>query len=231
MRELLSTFLALVLPLPERQRYEREVSADIPFWSLLLGLLEIFAAFFVLVDDYFATMTNIMAQTGAVMGDAANSANFDERLAFHWLGALNAVLWFFQPFTLFFFLVFATGVLRIASFISSRDALGEPLAVLVLRLSQAIGNRYAETKVQVSLGPERPDRFLPGEAGDRILLSARERFDWQAGFSVDLDGEIFQIVSGGLNCPEGEDKKVWIYHLRRQPEGQLIRRLLPYEPR
>lgn len=231
MGELIATFWALVLPLPERERYERKTYLDVPFWSFLLGWLQIFGAFFLLFEDYFVTMRSIMGETGEVMGGAANSANFDERLAYNWLGALNAVLWLLKPYTLFCFLVFATGVLRIASFISSRDSLGEPLFTLGLRISQRMKARRAEGDLQASLGPERPDRLLPGEAGEKILLSARQRVDWQNTVSVDFEGEIFQIVSGELKCPEGENKMVWVYHLREQPEGQLIRRLVRYEPR
>lgn len=232
MGPILATVPALLLPSPERERYERMSPLDVPFWSLLLGLAELFGAFSYLVDDYLVTMTAIAAGNAEFFGDAAiGGTSFDERLAYNWSGAFNVLLWYLQPHVMFAFLVAITGGARLVAFLVTREALGEPLAYPLVRLAQALNRRKQAEQLHLSLGRDQPDRFLAGEDGDRWLLSARVRADWQAGYSVELGGEIFQIAAVELKAPEGERGKVFFYHLRPQPQGQLIRRLVAYQPR
>jgi hypothetical protein len=229
---ILATVPALLLPAPERERYERLSPLDVPFWSLLLGLAELFGSFAYLVGDYFRFMNAIVAGNVGLFGDKAiGGAGFDERLAYNWSGAFNVLQWYLQPHVLFFFLVAITGGARLVAWLATRESLGEPLVYVAMRIFQAFGRRQQATQLQMSLGSERPDRFLPGETGDRWLLSARARPDWQVGYSVDVEGEIFQIAAIELKVPPGEKGKVFFYHLREQPQGQLIRRLVAYQPR
>ena len=223
------TLLAMILPAPERLDHERRSLLDVPFWSMLLGWAQLAGAFVYLVNNYLFTLRSIGSVNAAVFAAAPN--DFEHRLAYNWSGAFNAVLWLVQPTTLFGFLVAGTGLLRLVAFASGRESLGEPLVYLGLRIGQLFRRKKAEKSLAMSLGRERPDRFLPGENGHRFLLSARQRPDWQVGLSVDFGDELLQIVGVELKVPEGETGKVWFYELREQPANELIRRMVAYDPR
>ena len=232
MNEWLAAFLAIVLPAPEREAYERRTRLDVPFWSFLLGCAELAVAFFYNFENYFVSMREIASGNAMALGQQAiGGGSFDERLAYNWSGVINVLAWFIRPDVLFFFLVALVGVLRIAAFFGSREAIGEPLAYLALRLSQVLGRRGQEGRRRLELGPDRPDRLVPGGPGELLLLSARERADWQPGRAVEI-GEIFYRIAGAeLKAPDGETAKVFVYRLVELPANELIRGLVAYERR
>jgi hypothetical protein len=123
------------------------------------------------------------------------------------------------------------GVLRIAAFWSTREAIGEPLGYLALRLSQAIGRGRRAGRRRLSLGPARPDRFVPGAPGELLLLSARERPEWQEGRAVEIAEIFYRIAGSELKVPNGEIAKVYVYRLIELAPNEMIRRLVAYERR
>lgn len=231
MNEWLAAFLAIVLPAPERESYERRTRVDVPFWSFMLGCLELAAAFFYNIENYFVSMQQVAAGNAGLLGAKMSGGSFDERLAYNWSGLINVLAWFIKPDVLFFFLVAVVGVLRIAAFWSSREAIGEPLVYVGLRLAQAADRGRQDGRRQLSLGPLRPDRFVPGAPGELLLLSARGRPDWQEGRAVEI-GEVFYRIAGAeLKAPDGETAKVFVYRLVELPPNELIRGLVAYERR
>lgn len=236
MQELVATVLALVLPSPERERQERRTRFDVPFWSLLLGILQLVGAFVYLSDDYLATLPKLATMTfgdgsGEMAAKAVGAGSRDERIAYNLSGALTVWAWWLQPHVLLGVMVALTGGARLIGFAVTRQVVGEPWAYLLVRLGQALRRRQDEGAHRLSLGPVRPDRFLSGEGGEQWLLSARPRLDWQVGHSVEIGGEIFQIAAAELRKPAGESGNVHHYLLRPQPLGQMIRRMVAYEPR
>lgn len=236
MREFVATLLALVLPSPEREKYERETPLDVPFWSLLLGFAMIASCAVYLVDDYFKTLPLLGEMTfgegdGKAAALAVGGGTTDQRIAYNLSGALTVITWWLQPHVILGFLVAIAGGARVVAYLAARQSLGDPWVYVAVRLGQALQRKNEAQRLEQSLGPLRPDRFLPAEGKDQWLLSARSRPDWQVGFSVDLAGEIYRIAAIELKPPAGERGNVYHYHLREQPEGQMIRRLVAYQPR
>lgn len=230
--EWLAFLLALVLPDPERREQTRRVSADIPFWSALLGLAEFIGGAVYLVHDGMTFLQGTAERNASAI--MANDPTFfgskENALAYYWSGSFNVLEWLSQPLTPILLTVPVVGMVRLVAFAASREASGEFLVWAFVRLAQLFGRQRRKAADKARFGVRRPDKLVEEPGCDLVLLTSTPQSEWNEYVTVEIGERFYKVTGQEVRRPPGERWSVYAYKLDEEPENAVIRRLLRYEP-
>jgi hypothetical protein len=112
------------------------------------------------------------------------------------------------------------------TFAITRDAVGEPLVILLLRAVQRVRARREERLVESARGPRRSDRVFAENDG-LIVVTRVPKPGWDESATVEIEERYFRVAEIGERM-DGEWKSV-VYRLREADPTAAIRRLVRYE--
>lgn len=225
-RAVFDGLLVALLPSPERESHARKTGVNAPRFSFAVGLVQF------LFGGWLFLWGGLM-YIGAVSGDQLTILleNWWPGLStthLQGVGLINWFAWFFNPSSWPFAYLGVTGLLRMAVFGIGGEAMAEPVVWAGMRISQRVlGRRRAKAREQ-ELGPVRPDRIVEREGGGVVVLTCREKDDWNEMTTIAI-GERFFRLDRIEDWKTGE--QVWIaYVLRPEDPSAVIRRLINYDP-
>ncbi len=220
--------LAVFLPDPERAELARQSTVDGPLLSFWIGFLEFFGFGGYLVHDGMTFMRRVVDGNAALFLEHAQVDTFDEQLALNWSGALGWLIWLLRPLTWFLVLQMTTGIGRMLTFGISRQVLGEPLVLAGLRIAQGLRAAASGSRRKVREGPLRRDRWQQEEDGTLVLLTCREKTDWNEYVTIEIGERFFRL--NRMELREDGPWRAYAYLLRESDSGEVIRSLVRYEP-
>jgi hypothetical protein len=229
MRDLFLSFLAALLPNPERGDFTHRHGGDPAGWSALLGLAELLGGGLLMVLNGIDFFRRMAERNAAMFVDAMESAKLSEGEIRGYMlsGVSNWVDWLAQPWTWLLFLIPATGMLRLVTYGLHHEATGEPLVWAGLRLWKLVERRLVKSRDFLRYGPQRPDRIVPSPGG-LTILSCRPKPDWNPLVTIEIREQFYRV----LKTEERQDGQWWVYAyvMREMPESEVIRYLILYEP-
>ena len=223
--------LAALLPAAEREELIRRDGAEPFVWSAILGVLEFYLGGKLLLANaiaYFQTETDKIATYVVEQMDPRQLASFENRLAVTWSGSVVWLSWALHPLTWLLFSIPLVGIARLVAFGVNRDAVGEPLVWLGLRMAQAVRRFFGSLDRRRRFGPLRPDRVLRGKGSDLIVLSCRPKPDWNERITIEIGERFYRLQ----RVEERRDGAWWAYaHLLQEADpNEIFRGLVRYEP-
>jgi hypothetical protein len=218
--------LAALLPAQERDALVRR-GAEPLVWSVLLGLVEFFAGGSMLVSDalaYFRPLADEAAARIVEMDPKVLRAHPE----FGHVGAMIWLYWLCEPFTWFLASIALVGAGRLVAAGVSREVIGEPIAWVAVRISQAASRFLRGSRDKLRFGPARPDRLMPQPNGGLIVLSYQPKPDWNERVTIEIDERFYRL----RRVEERPDGTWWAYAylLDEAPPNEIIRALVRYIP-
>lgn len=177
--------------------------------------------------EFFTRMADQIA-AGFLHTALHRSVSPEDALGLTWGGAVVWFGWFLLPSTWLLLSLPIVGLLRVASYLTTRQPVAEPAVWVALRAVQRIGALLGVTRDRLAFGaPEAPDEVeVDGE--DLVVFTARPRPDWSPGATIEVDERFFwpaghdEIVRGGVRRHR--------YRLAPADEHAVIRRYVRYDP-
>lgn len=201
MRTLLVTLACLVLPASHRDPLVRKHGVNAPFWSFLLGLVEMPLGFLL----YFSFGMAFMSKLG--------------------LGILGWISYHLTPQAWLFAVLTVTGFFRIAEYLLNKQAVGEIPVWAVIRAHEAIRRRKHRQRVAREFAPEHlPDRLFEEGDGRLAILCARQKEDWDELVTIKVGERFYRLV--GVEERKHGSWKVVAHVLEELDENEPIRRLV-----
>lgn len=222
--------LAALLPASERDGLIRRHGADPFVCSFLLGLLEFFLGGKALLSNALSSyqeLTSAIATHVVEHLDPRQLNSFEAKLAVTESGAVVWLTWAVRPATWLLASVPLVGIVRLVAFGVSRDAVGEPLVWLALRMAQAMRRLRRPLRTRLRFGPLRPDRVLRDSECDMAVLSCRPKPDWNELVTVEI-GERFYRLQRVEERRDGS-WRAHAYLLDEADPNEVIRGLVRYE--
>jgi len=218
--------LVALLPSPERDRYARDRGVDAPRWSFALGLVQ-------MAVGTFVWFRGALAFIGAAADDQVwvLLENWWPGLSsthLQGVGLVNWFAWCLHPVSWPFAYLGLTGLLRCAAFGIGREAVGEPVVWAGMRLTQAFARRRRARTREAELGPARPDRILERASGGVVVLTCREKPDWNELVTIEIGDRHFRL--DGVEEVRDGSRLTIAYALRPEDPHAVIRRLVRYDP-
>ena len=222
--------LAALLPAREREELIRRRDADPYLWSFGLGLIEFF------VGGY-AVGKNALAYSQAASSKIATYVmekmdphalnDFRNRLAITESGSVIWLTWLLRPITWLLISIPLVGIARMIAFGASRDAVGEPIVWMILRVAGGVRRLLDRHSFRHRFGPVRPDRLVREPGCDLVVLSCREKPDWNELVTIEIGERFFRR----LRVEERPDRGWWAYaYLLVEAEpNEVFRGLIRYE--
>jgi len=217
-------FLLALLPSPERDRLARRTGLDAPLCSFVFGLVQggvgltayLWAGLaFIRASSMGVSMTMIENwRPGLSNTDLAGG------------GVVSWIVWLIHPMSWPLAYAALVGLLRVCAFAITREAVGEPIVLAVLRVVQSAGRRREERREIKTLGPVRPDRVRKSGAGWEVV-TCRPKAGWDEIATVEIDGKHF-VVSGVRRRDDGPWVSL-VYRLDLMQEQAIVRRLVRFE--
>jgi hypothetical protein len=223
--------VAALLPAREREEMIRRRSVDPYPWSFWLGLGEF------LVGGY-AVGANALAYSRAASSEIATYVlekmdphalnDFSHRLAITESGALIWLTWALRPLTWLLVSIPLVGMAGMIAFGVSRDAVGEPIVWILLRVAQGVRRLLDRHAFRRRFGPERPDRLVREPGCDLVVLSSRAKLDWNELVTIEIGDRFFRL----LRTEERRDRGWWAhaYVLAEADPNEVFRGLIRYQP-
>jgi hypothetical protein len=224
-------FLAALLPAAERDELYRRHGADPAVWSFLLGLLELFLGVRWLLASALSwsqAAANGMADHVLNRMDPRLLDSFENRLAIMEGGAVIWLTWALRPATWLLASIPVVGVARLVAFAVSRDAVGEPVVWLAVRMARGVRRLVGAVEDRRRFGPPRLDRVLCDPSGDLVVLSCRPKAEWNERITLAI-GERFYRVQRVEERPDC-GWQAHAYLLQEAPPNEVFRGLIRYEP-
>jgi len=216
-------FLLALLPSPERDRLARRTGFDAPACSFLFGMVQggiglalygIGGLAFMRASSMGVSMFMLENwQSGLTTTDMAGGA------------MLSWLVWLVHPMSWPTAYLALVGLLRVCTYAITREAVGEPVVLIGLRVVQSIGRRRGERRELRTLGPIRPDRLTPDGEGWEIV-SCRPKPGWDEIATIEIDAEHF-VVTGVERRKEGPWVSL-VYRLEPMHEQAIVRRLFRF---
>ena len=197
--------LCLILPESHREGLVWEYDINLPLWSFLLGIAELLVGMLLLMDQGFGYAREI--------GSAPAG----------WLS------FYLTPTAWFLAIVTITGVVRMASYLSNRQAVGEPWAWAAVRAYEAIsGHSHRRRETREFAPPHLPDRAFIDEGRDEgrrlVIISPRRKADWDELVTIQVGERFYQLVD--VQERQQGPWKVVAHLLTEIGEDEPIRRLV-----
>jgi hypothetical protein len=222
---LLRGLLIAFLPTPERDDLARDHGHSAPRWSLLVGLIQgpIGAALFVSGGLAFMRGSASILSWGMLENWQPGLSTNEIRAT----GVIGWLAWFLNPLAWPPAYIAMIGLARALAFAITREAMGEPLVIATIRLTQAWKQRSRIRRREEALGPIRPDKLLR-EGDDLVILASREKAGWREAVTIEIKGRFYRLT-GVEEVADGHHRAI-AYRLASQPPGALVRRLVRYTP-
>jgi hypothetical protein len=213
-----------MLPAPERDDLARRYYLDAARWSFVIGLMQLFAG-----TTAFMVLGIAFMRGGFSIGAGLLLENWTPGLTtthMRGMGLINWLAWLLNPVSWVLGYVAGVGLLRVAAFVITREAVGEPLILGCMRLVQVTHAWRIRKRFETSLGPPRPDRWVRAAEKELVLLTCREKPDWTDTVTIEHEERYYKCV--GVETRRDGEWSVMAYRLREEPPGAIIRRLVIY---
>lgn len=174
--------IAAFLPSPERDRVVAGYPISPPRWSVFVGLIEGTVGFLSYIMGALAFM-------GPLGGDLGLLQPY-----VHLGGIITWFAWHLQPRAWLYLYFALTGFVRAMAFLITREAVAEPALWLPLRTAQWLRNRYRRLRRSSKLGPVRPDRAFVEAGCDLVILSSREKPEWDELATIRVGERFYQLA-------------------------------------
>ncbi len=184
--------VAALLPRPENERLGHAWEVDVAPFSMGLGLVEAVVGGLGFLFGGIAAMTGDIELLNRLLVE-----NWFPGLStthFQGAGLVALLIWCTHPLAWLLALCGITGMVRVFTFVTTREAVGEPLVWLALRLVQAVRRSSTAAARLRRLGALRRDRLVWGRDGALVILTCRDRPDWSDSVTLELDGRFFRLV-------------------------------------
>ena len=223
--------LAALVPAAERDELIRRYDAEPFAWSAVLGILELYFGGKLLLANalaYIQAETDRLAAFVVAHLDSQPLDTFEKSLAVTWGGSVVWLAWALQPMTWLLFSIPLVGIARLVAFGVSRDAVGEPLVWVVVRLAQGVRRLARSVQRRRRFGPLRPDRILRGRGSDLVVLSCRPKPDWNERITIEIGERFYRLQ----RVEERQFGNWWAYaHVLHEADpNEIFRGLIRYEP-
>jgi hypothetical protein len=227
---LAGALLGALLPAPERDAVARRLGGDAARASGLLGAVQFVVGVDLVHGSAMAYLTRLADEVATeFLGIAMRrSVSPEDALGLTWGGAVVWAGWLLRPTTWLLSSVPIVGLLRVATYLATREPIAEPAVWAALRLAQraraaaaAVGERIAFASPAAADGLER-------EGDDLLVYTPRARPDWTSAATIEVDGRFFRVASHDEAIRLGGRRHR--YRLTLAGEHEVIRRFLRYEP-
>jgi hypothetical protein len=220
-----------LLPDPERSAFVRRFGGRPAAASMAIGTVEFAGGLLLIYDRAMAVMraaAEAMATEFLRQADA-RPVGPDETVALTLGGSVAWLAWLLTPSTWALLSIPIVGILRVASYLTTQEALGEPSVWAAIRLSQALRGQARRARVRALFAAaETPDELLPGAGGDLVVLAARPLEEWRDGVTIEIADRFYRVAERDeVERPGGRRHR---YRLALAPEHEVIRRLVRYAP-
>jgi hypothetical protein len=213
-----------MLPAPERDELARRYYLDAAGWSFVIGLVQLFAG-----TTAFMVLGIAFMRGGFSIGAGMLLENWTPALTtthMRGMGLISWLAWLLNPVSWVLGYVAGIGLVRVAAFVITREAVGEPLIHGGMRLVQVTRARSKRKRFEASLGPPRPDRWIRVAEKELVLLTCREKPAWTDTVIIEHEERYYKCV--GVETRRDGEWSVMAYRLREKPPGAIIRRLVVY---
>ncbi|MGH9669128.1 MAG: hypothetical protein ACRD3A_03345 [Terriglobales bacterium] len=208
-------------------RYRRKLGfldiGDMRTPALISGMLQILACFVLIVLLYPAFVNRVMA--GQSMEKAQLGAmEKGGETAVMGFGLVLLAAYLVHPVTLLLEYFLLEGFVRALAALVT----GEVVPTLPLvGLAWALGRTQAAA-AEKALGPRIVDLVQPGDGSlyDLLIASCRPKEGWDHLMTVSYQEKLYEVT----HHEEGNRPRRFLYHLRRKPEGKVVRGLYHYDP-
>jgi hypothetical protein len=223
--------LAALLPTRERDELIRRRGVDPYPWSFLLGLGEFLVGGYAVGSNalaYSRAASSAMATYVMEKMDPRLLNDAGNRFAIVGSGPLIWLTWAMRPITWLLISIPLVGIARMIAFGVSRDAVGEPLVWMALRVADGVRHLSSRLAFRRRFGPVRPDRLLREPGCDLVVLSSRAKPEWNERVTIGIGDRFFRL----LRFEERRDCDWWAYayFLAEADPNEVFRGLIRYEP-
>ena len=153
-------FVAALVPSPQNRRLGKAWDIDVGPYSMAIGLVEASVGGIGFLFGGIAAMTGDIETLNLFLLNnwfpGLSTAHFQGA------GLMALFFWVSNPVALCLAFVGMTGMLRVFTFATTGEPVGEPLVWLVMRIATAIGRRVNRASREHELGPLRGDRLIWG---------------------------------------------------------------------
>jgi len=225
-RNILVGVCVALLPWPENERFGSRFEVNASRFSFLVGIIE--APVFALL--FFFGAISFMEGTSPVLSMALLESYPSDLNTEHIraTGPMALLVWLLHPLAWFFLLQWATGTLRLVSYATSRQPVGEPSVWAALRLGGAIRELLLRAKTTRDMGPARPDRIILQSDGNLEILSSRDRPEWHDGTTLEFQDRFFHYQS--LEKRQDGIHSILVFRFTELDPTEVVRGLVHYQP-
>lgn len=210
-----------LLPSPERERVATPAAVSPPHWSFLAGLVGGAVGLLLYFDGSLAFMGDLGGrQAMALLQSGEPITDTDIRFG----GILTWFAWHLQPQAWLYMYLSLTGLLRVVAFLATQEAVAEPVIWASMRLLENSRRKAEQQRRLLELGPRRPDRVLEEDGCDLVVLSCREKADWDESATIEIGARQYRLIDAG-DRDDGRWKAI-AYRLRESRSGDAVRRVV-----
>ena len=216
-------FLSL-LPVRYRQWWEPASTVHFRAATVVSGLIQLLGSVALIIYTYLSfiqerlgSMTDEALAKGGLDAVAVPTVQFG-------MGYFALLEFAFRPLTLLLFYLFLEGAFRLvgAAFIE------QILPTLPLHVVAWTQERVEQRQVERALGPLVVDTVTRGDGKefDLRIATCRPKPNWDRLMTISYEDQLYEIAKQ----EEGPPPRRHIYHLRKLPEGKVVRGLHLYDP-
>ena len=219
------SLIAAVLPAGDRRRLSRRYSLGLNGASLFVGATQVMVGGAVWAYGFLIYGGRISNLQTAAAGMNVEPSESLPTLMF--AGPLTFIAYLLTPVGLLLAYITLTGVMRLVVLGTVREPLGDPLLVLVLWGGRSFRRGSVRQAQLARLGPERPDRIKEEGALDLVVLSCREKPEWNKRVTIQIGSRFYRLRGVGER-QDGAQRAI-TYHLREADPGEVVRGLVRYD--
>lgn len=224
------SLLGALLPEPQRGAVERRWGGDAPLVSFVLGFFEFVAGVNWLYQSAMAFLLPMADQIATAYLEEANrrTVGAEETAGFTLGGAVLWLVWLIRPTTWVLISIPLVGLLRVAAFMTTRQAIAEPAVWAGVRLVTLGRERVARTRERAEFGAATEPDEVDAEGGHELFVhTARPRSDWNEGVTIEVAGRYYRVTD--LDFVARAGRRRYRYRLTEAGEHDVIRRYVGYE--
>ena len=219
---------AALLPGPEREVLVRR-GAEPAGISFFLGVAELLGGALLLISNALATFQGMADSNAEFVVNKMDPRLLNStaaKLAIVGNGPVLWLTWAAHPLTWLLASIPLVGLARLVAFGATREAVGEPLIWLPLRIFQGVGRLLRKSERRVRFGGQRPDRLLR-EGDDLVILSSRPKPDWNERVTIEVEERFYRL----RKAEERQVGHAWAYAyvLAEAGPNEVIRGLVRWE--
>jgi hypothetical protein len=229
-RRLLGSIVGAVLPEPQRSAIERRFGGDAALASFLFGLVQFPLGVKWLFESGMSALQAMADEIATAYVAEANqrTVGAEETLGLTWGGALLWIFWLMRPTTWLLISIPLVGLLRVAAFLSTRQAVAEPIGWALVRLLTYGAERAARARERAAFGGAgEEDEVEEGSGGELYVYTPRQREAWIDAATIEVAERYYRPRL--LEPVERAGRRRYRYLLTPAGEHDVIRRFVRYE--